>query len=46
METINVKKGDLISVNQSIGSLGEDKPEIHFELWKEKQRLNPSDWIQ
>jgi murein hydrolase activator len=46
METISVKKGDLISVNQSIGSLGEDKPEIHFELWKEKQRLNPSDWIQ
>jgi murein hydrolase activator len=46
METISVKRGDVLSVNQSIGSLGDEKPEIHFELWKEKQRLNPSDWIQ
>jgi septal ring factor EnvC (AmiA/AmiB activator) len=36
----------MLSVNQAIGSLGDEKPEIHFELWKEKQRLNPSDWIQ
>jgi len=46
METISVKRGDVLGVNQSIGILGDDKPEIHFELWKEKQRLNPSDWIQ
>lgn len=46
METISVKRGDLLGSNQSIGSLGDEKPEIHFELWKEKQRLNPSDWIQ
>lgn len=46
MESIQVKRGDVLAVNQSIGNLGEEKPEIHFELWKEKQRLNPSDWIQ
>lgn len=46
MESISVKRGDVLGVNQSIGSLGDEKPEIHFELWKEKQRLNPSDWIQ
>jgi septal ring factor EnvC (AmiA/AmiB activator) len=46
MEHILVKRGDIVGVNQSIGSLGDEKPEIHFELWKEKQRLNPSDWIQ
>jgi len=46
LENVLVKRGDMLKANQSIGNLSEEKPEMHFELWKEKQRLNPTDWIQ
>ncbi len=40
-----VKRGDTVTARQAIGKLGEEKPEIHFEVWKEKDRLNPTLWI-
>lgn len=46
LDQIYVKRGDNINVRQSIGKVGKDKPELHFEIWKEKQRLNPVNWVQ
>jgi len=41
-----VKRGDQVSHRQIIGKLATDKPELHFEIWREKQRLNPIYWIK
>ena len=29
----------------STGRLDNLKPEVHFEIWREKQRLNPTQWV-
>ena len=42
---IFVKRGDDVTQNQKIGRLNTSKPEIHFEIWQEKKRLNPEIWI-
>ncbi len=44
-----VKPGEKIKIKQEIGSIITDelngKTELHFEVWKGKIILNPSDWI-
>ncbi len=44
-----VKKGDVVSAKQEIGVIHTDtknaKTELHFELWKGKSLLNPSNWL-
>ncbi|NRB64495.1 MAG: peptidoglycan DD-metalloendopeptidase family protein [Saprospiraceae bacterium] len=42
---IFVKRGDDVAQNQKIGRLNASKPEIHFEIWQEKKRLNPETWV-
>lgn len=46
-----VKVGDQVSQGQALGRLApdEDNPSksmIHFEVWKNREKLNPSDWIR
>jgi murein hydrolase activator len=49
LEEVSVKKGDEVSIRQSIGKVSTDRKsntsEVHFEIWKEKTRLNPQDWV-
>lgn len=45
LEDTFVKRGEQISASQRIGKVGRDKPELHFEIWREKQRLNPVHWV-
>lgn len=45
LSEVLVKRGDAVSNSQEIGRLSSDKPELHFELWREKSRLNPETWI-
>ena len=45
LEEIFVKRGDIVKVAQAIGRVGKDKAEVHFEVWQEKQRLNPINWV-
>jgi len=45
LETVNVKRNDQIRAGQVIGKLSNQKQELHFEVWKEKKRLNPAYWI-
>lgn len=42
-----VQKGDKVTVKQPLGLIVSDdeKTQLHFELWKGKTILNPSDWI-
>ncbi len=46
LEELFVKRGDQLAIRQAVGKVGSDKPELHFEVWKEKQRLNPVLWIK
>jgi len=45
LEEIFVKRGDIVKIKQAIGRVGKDKAEVHFEVWQEKQRLNPVNWV-
>ncbi|MEK7254072.1 MAG: peptidoglycan DD-metalloendopeptidase family protein, partial [Bacteroidota bacterium] len=49
LEEISVKKGDPVNTRQNIGKVSTDRKtntsEVHFEIWKEKTRLNPAEWV-
>ncbi len=50
LETIRVKKGDIVFAQQAIGEVGintrKEYPELHLEIWKGKIRLNPVKWLK
>jgi len=46
LEEIFVNRGDQVKSGQSIGRLSKQKPEVHFEVWKEKKRMNPILWVK
>jgi len=43
-----VQKNDIVSSNQLIGELKEEDGKflIHFEIWKQKENLNPTNWLK
>lgn len=45
-----VKKGDTVNAQQPLGKVSSNPitgaTELHFELWREKERLNPAGWIK
>ena len=46
-----VKKGDKVKANQPLGSIFSDPDDdgrtvLHFEIRREKQKLNPLEWIR
>ncbi|MBK6946745.1 MAG: M23 family metallopeptidase [Haliscomenobacter sp.] len=45
LNEIFVTRGDSVTASQEIGRVSREKPELHFELWREKNRLNPEDWL-
>ena len=45
LESINVSKGQKITVGQSLGKANPQSGDLHFEVWKQKERLNPESWI-
>lgn len=46
----NLSKGDIVKAKQVIGTVSNNpitgSSELHFELWHEKERQNPSGWIK
>ena len=50
LEEVFVKKGDELKTHSTIGVVNTDAiantTEIHFEIWKDKQRLDPEHWIK
>lgn len=47
----SVKSGDNVKQGQNLGRLGDDPDNgghglIHFEVWKNRTKLDPSSWIQ
>ncbi len=49
LEKVNVKKGAKVERGQLIGIVGKnsqnDRLEVHLEIWKGKQRMNPAVWL-
>ncbi|MCC6725487.1 MAG: peptidoglycan DD-metalloendopeptidase family protein [Saprospiraceae bacterium] len=49
LEEVSVKKGDKVAIKQALGRVNTDAKtntsEVHFEIWKEKTRLNPQEWV-
>lgn len=45
LEEIYVKRGQQLSTRQTIGRLSKENAEVHFEIWREKTRLNPVKWV-
>lgn len=50
LREVTVKKGDKVSVRQSIGTVYTDiddgnKSILKFQIWRENQKLNPEEWI-
>lgn len=49
LESVTVKRGDKVKTKQNIGTvhtnMTEGKTELHFELLKEQNRQNPSNWL-
>jgi septal ring factor EnvC (AmiA/AmiB activator) len=50
LSTVNVKQNDKINTKQIIGYVKSNSSdvhsELHFEIWKDKNILNPSIWIK
>ena len=50
LEEVYVKKGAQVATQQSLGRVAVDKrtgkSEVHFEVWRDKVRLNPTDWVR
>jgi septal ring factor EnvC (AmiA/AmiB activator) len=46
----NLSKGDIVAAGSLIGKVSTNPisgaAELHFELWREKERLNPASWIK
>lgn len=46
LASVSIKRGDLVNTGQEIGQVGTERPEMHFELWRDKQKLNPAVWLE
>lgn len=47
LKEVYVNKNDKVKIKQPIGksSVKNNVSEVHFEVWREKERLNPLNWI-
>lgn len=49
--SLNVRSGDKVKTGQSLGKIYSDPQQdnltvLHFQLWKDTQRLNPESWLR
>ncbi len=45
LETLSVSKGQEVSTGTVVGRTGTDGGDLHFEIWQEKNRLDPTRWL-
>jgi septal ring factor EnvC (AmiA/AmiB activator) len=49
LDDVSVKDGQEVTVKQTIGKVhdnsGDQKSELHFELWRGKVIQNPEEWL-
>lgn len=48
LKDVKVKTGQMVNKNEILGTVYSDKDgvsEVHFQVWKEFQKLNPESWL-
>jgi septal ring factor EnvC (AmiA/AmiB activator) len=48
LKDVYVQKGQNIKADESIGSVYTDPDQVstlHFEIWRNNQKLNPQEWL-
>jgi len=49
LQEVSVERGDLVNMKQELGTIFTDAEneitELHFELWKGKEQLDPMQWL-
>jgi septal ring factor EnvC (AmiA/AmiB activator) len=43
---VYVAKGERIAAGHTIGKLGPNNATLHFEIWKDKEKLDPEQWLR
>lgn len=51
LDALNIRKGDKVHTGQSIGTVycdpdNDSRSLLHFEIRREKQKLNPAEWVK
>jgi murein hydrolase activator len=48
LSEISVSEGDLVREHDQLGKSGEalSGPLVHFELWKDREKLDPLQWLE
>jgi len=46
LNTVDVKAGNSVDQNEKLGTVEKEKNRLHFELWKDKVRLNANEWLE
>ncbi len=50
LDKVYVEKGDKVRTLQDLGTVAMNRKtkvsEVHFEVWRDKARLNPEDWVE
>ncbi len=46
LNEVFVKRGAQVTAQQRLGAVKKGDPQLHFELWMEKDRLNPLNWLK
>lgn len=49
LDDVQVRKGEIVETKQTLGRASvhpkTQKSEVHFEVWKDKKRMNPIRWV-
>lgn len=49
LSSVAVRQNAKISIGQNLGTVADDEEgniELHFEIWKDKSKLNPESWLR
>ena len=51
IDALTVKKGDKVKTGQTLGIVysnqaDDNRTRLHFEIRREKQKLNPAEWVR
>lgn len=51
LDALNIRKGDKVRTGQTIGTVycdtdNDERSLLHFEIRREKQKLNPAEWVK